>query len=1007
MPRSGTEEPSTRTPPDPGGGGRVPGGPAEEGPARRRFVGRGEPLLPVAARLLLQRAPEAERRIDLRDVLVVLPGSRAGRRLAELLLEGAEARGRALLPPEITTVGDLPERFYVRDRPEPDPVLDGLAWRIALDTLTAEERARLTAAPPAAGDEEGWDGIARTLRRLHREVAAGGWSFRQVAERCAADGLLFNDEERWRLLARVQDRYREILAAHGRRDREEARWRALAGDEAALHRELWLVGVTDLPPVARRFLREAHRVAPHTVVIPAGEEEAEGFDELGTLKPGWWADRDVGVADEAVRVAWGPGDQASAVVEALAELDAGRYAPEEVAVGVPDPDVLPFLVERLEAAGAPVRWAGGRPVHRTAPFRLLEALADYLEGREYEAFAALVRHPEVDRALRRQCRPGVASIPALADRFHALHLPVRLDRGRLPGGGEGKGAPVQAALSRVRDALDRLLAPMQRSRPLSEWPAALQEILVRIHGDRALDRGREDDRETIHVAAAMREILQAMEALPPGLDRPVAAHRALRMLLGELRGGTVPAEPDREAVELLGWLELALDDAPVVVVTGVNEPRLPEAITAHPFLPHALRSRLGLLDNPGRWARDFLHLRMVLEGRDHALLVAGRCDSEGNPLRLSRLLLTGPPEAVARRILAFLGDGEAATGPAASGTEAGSGREATQQGGEEPAPGEPFRLPPEPVLSASAPPEQIRVTQFRRVLADPYVWALEGVLELDSVDDRAREMDGALFGTLAHAVLEAWGRSGEAGARDAARVRSVLEAHLDTLARDRFGSRPLPAVRLQLEQLRARLGAFAGWQASWRARGWEIRAVEAAPESPGVPFEVDGVPVRLRGRIDRVDHHPGSGAWLLLDYKIGDRVSTPDEAHRRGRAGARRWVDLQLPLYLQLAPALRDEEGEALIPRAQLDGVGVGFLALPRERSKVCELLADWDPGELREADETAREVIRLLRRNRFEFVPGETRARAGSPLAPLLGMGVMAHGGGGEPEAEGRGGDR
>ena len=44
-------------------------------------------------------------------------------------------------------------------------------------------------------------------------------------------------------------------------------------------------------------------------------------------------------------------------------------------------------------------------------------------------------------------------------------------------------------------------------------------------------------------------------------------------------------------------LELHLDDAPVAVITGMNEPFVPQAINAHAFLPNSLRTKLGIEDN--------------------------------------------------------------------------------------------------------------------------------------------------------------------------------------------------------------------------------------------------------------------------------------------------------------------------------------------------------------------------------------------------------------------------
>jgi ATP-dependent helicase/nuclease subunit B len=444
----------------------------------------------------------------------------------------------------------------------------------------------------------------------------------------------------------------------------------------------------------------------------------------------------------------------------------------------------------------------------------------------------------------------------------------------------------------------------------------------------------------------------------------------MRLVLDAVQGQSVPEEPEEAAVELLGWLELPLDDAPVVVVTGVHEPYLPEAVSADAFLPDALRRRLGMLDNAGRYARDAYHLTSLLGSRDRVTLIAGRRDGEGNPLRPSRLLLALEGEALARRVRRLSeGDGEL---PRLPSLRSHGGASA-------------FRLPPVPVVEHAA-PDRISVTAFRAILADPYRFALERLLGLEEVADTAREMDGGAFGSLAHEVLQQWGAAELAAPSfDPGSIRDTLDETLDREVTKRFGRDPLPAVRIQAEHLRARLHRFADWQAARATEGWRIAHVEGGA-SVTTTLEVDGEAITLSGRVDRIDHHPPSGAWQVLDYKTGDQATDPEKAHRKGRTAPKEWVDLQLLLYRELLPEVRGADGSPLIRPHAIEAVEYGFILLPRDLDRIGCALADWGAAELDEAVEVARDCVRLLRRGRYAFDPDRSAPFESGGLAALLG---------------------
>jgi len=115
-------------------------------------LGWDTPVLPAAAAWLADRFGD-----DLGGALLVLPASRAGRRLTELLAERFD--GQPWTPPDVTTLGGLPERLTGGAGGGPVPRLDALTahWTRAT-CLRDADRATLEAVVPRPPGPDDWRG---------------------------------------------------------------------------------------------------------------------------------------------------------------------------------------------------------------------------------------------------------------------------------------------------------------------------------------------------------------------------------------------------------------------------------------------------------------------------------------------------------------------------------------------------------------------------------------------------------------------------------------------------------------------------------------------------------------------------------------------------------------------------------------------------------------------------------------------------------------------------------
>lgn len=902
----------------------------------RVFLGWERPFLPLACEAWI--AHVERERLDPARCVLVLAGRRAVRRLEEQLALKAPAHWS---PPRIVSEGELANVVRRERATLASEWQRALAWREALAAVSLEQRAALWSG--AGGSDIA--GLARVCARAFDELAREGLDGAQVA---AASAL--GARERWTAFAAVEARYVAALAERGCIDPA-----ALARDSAQAELceglDVQLFGLADSPRALRQLVRRLERV---TSFVFAPASEAAGFDEFGALRADAWAERGIEFPSERWLVVDGPDDQARAALEVFARLDP-KPRPEQVAIGVPDEDVLPFLERRLLEAGCEPRWAGGRKLSGSRAAQLVLVALEWLAHGSPEAFSRLLAHPDFESL----CGGAGGELGAALDRFVAAHVPSRID-----------GEWAEPARSATRAALELLESARRRALELfqpigvggvatsAQWADALSNWLRTAYGSADLaarePRAWRHARSLEALANVLAEVRDA-DAGGAGLELDVASVREL--LVARLEALEIPPPPGdgRPLVELIGWLELVVDDAPQLVITGVQEGSLPTSSNAAGLLSEALRRELGLGHEARRVARDVWALSALLASRERVTLISGRRNAARDPLRPSRFVFRCADEELVARVRKVWPEHEAQSVPP---------------------PGQPTRY--RPPFEPRQAPTTLRVTDFGAYLTSPYAFYVQRVLGLTSASARVLELDPLAFGSLAHEVLEALGDSALRACTDESRLRAELTGRLDELARLRFGRAPLPAVALQVEKLRGRLERFARWQAREVAQGWRIVHLEW--DAP--PFELDGV--TIRGRIDRIERHAASGAWRIVDYKTSDEPQDPLKVHW---SAARAWKDLQLPLYRELTRPLCGE-GE----------VELGYVALSRAPSD--ELYAPFSPKPevLDTALDAAREVIACIRRG--EFAEVGARRPFDPSLAALCGFDLL-EGEDDEPEKE------
>ncbi len=753
-----------------------------------------------------------------------------------------------------------------------------------------------------------------------------------------------NEEpDRWREMAEVERVYRQLLKDVGYADADDRRAEAVRAP--AVPARIQRIVVAALPNLSGAFIAWLRNTGlPVQIIVAANAEDAAGFDEYGVPLEAVWTARSP---------AWDDFDAQVCVPTSPMELQhrlAGLFqgAPDGAAVTVilADNDLARVATQGVADAGGRASEAEGIPLDEHPHARLLKDWAEYLREPTWEALNRLLRRP----AFAKWIAPGHVQSQVLRiwDEIEAAHLPY--EPGQLL-----HIADASANAAFARELVMSIEAKARAFKAATNFSDAVTGLV------RELGLEGSDARDTDFLEQ-LREASDELGQLVQNLGG-ITSVDALAMLVRRLSGLAYHPRSPASDVAVRGWLELLWEDSPHILILGLNEGRVPESLSADAFLPGSLREKLGLPGDGRRFACDAYALdralRLRASGRGRADVFAPRHDNQGDPLRPSRLLFSGAGDALPARVRRLYA--------------------AESEAPPEPARTSPWKLLPRvrrdrlEQLGRTLP-----ATAFRDYLSCPLRFYLSRVLQAEAVDCDRAEPDAPVFGNLVHEVLRLYGSGPDfSDLTDEAKVARAFDALLGEVASVMFGPQPSVAATAMTRAAGARLAVFAPIQARRRREGWRILEVETERTvSVALP---DGDPVTVRLKIDRIDRHETDGRLCIMDYKTSNRGDDAPKAHlaplgeygvypewhvtrhalnRRGEPEARRWTDLQLPIYVESVLASGSAPIGAVVP---------AYVLLPEASTDT--RIAEWNdysPALHADAMGTLRAIVNGIRANAF-----------------------------------------
>ncbi|MFC1467160.1 PD-(D/E)XK nuclease family protein, partial [Verrucomicrobiota bacterium] len=446
--------------------------------------------------------------------------------------------------------------------------------------------------------------------------------------------------------------------------------------------------------------------------------------------------------------------------------------------------------------------------------------------RRFDEFAQLVRHPHYLQFLNAD-----ALLLRELDQYQQEHLPLYFE----------SKADLSLNLANAVNRTLELLA-LFKDRPLS---AALPDALQVIYNEK--DGG---SKEFSDAAAKVMELLDSFAFLEKQLRAKTG--EVVSLFLRMLKNLRLYEPRQQTALDLLGWAELAWEDASLLLLAGMHEGAVPESVTGDLFLPDSARAALGLRDNRYLLGRDIYLMQSLLASRPEGRCVCyiSRTNRSGDPQKPSRLLFQCTDAELPSRALQLFGE----CAP----------RVVQGEGGVE------WKLRP-PVVEHKP---KVSVTSFKEYLSCPFRYYLNRVLGMGNViDPRKQEMDARDFGNVIHHALERFALEGPKTSQDPAEIAAFVVEAADKEMRALYGVARSAALIIQQDVVHQRLKKFAEVQAGLTADGWSIEHAEYRVEDhrmfPGF---------KLTGIIDRIDRHE-DGRVRVIDYKTFDKDYRPEPRH--------------------------------------------------------------------------------------------------------------------------------
>jgi ATP-dependent helicase/nuclease subunit B len=806
---------------------------------------------------------------DFRGILLVLPSKRAGRRLLELLAGKSEESGNILIPPQIILVHDLGS--LLSNKKNISPSERNLIWNEVLSSHSTLLKEFYSTSDDSVTKHLSPQ-LVQYLDRLRTQLGSYLIRPQEIISNPVYDASE-NQVRQWEVIGKLFSAFEDTLDRLSLTDEVHSSARLLNQDSNTIteeYSEIILLGCTNLTPLQKRSLQNLN-AEQLSIVLFAPEVHEKGFTHIGELVPEYWSKiSSERLSPEVLLFADSPIELSEKLADASEKASQEKVPLSHITLGMLEPDLIAPTMYALERKGL----SGSAPGTRHAKDSLLGSwLLSISQIWAYgdEATAHFLKHPLTTILLNRKRKSeaeafskGCISRAADILFIETLHSSLSTLE-KLP-------PKVQNDLLFVKEyLLENNLSKKSGKQTLAEFCASMQALLLHLFDE---DESKNNFKDV--PGTEINEILTILESYASFSEiftSPITSKDFYFLLKDRLFKTELPPIED-EGVELLGWFELLFDDSSVKIISGCNEEYLPEKLALDPLLPNPLRQTLALETNEYLHARDNYQMTCILESTPQVTLIASRKSSQGERLKLSRLVIPQDDDLFCEVLNQYYLVTKSTT----------SNAHKSELPQSFIPPSTPYKNFPLRHLSASA---------IKKYLRCPYEFYLTTILRAQHYDFFAREISPPMLGTLIHECSKYVGeytRNLTTGSEN--EIRNAIHEFITRETRSRFGLHPSVSITLQIENIKRKLSLFSKWAQETSQDGWRNIACESKLASEASITLSNNEQIPFTGIIDRIDFHKGTNTLRIIDIKTSDTPYTFKECLKKDT-----WIDPQLPLY--------------------------------------------------------------------------------------------------------------